>query len=81
MVVLRNTKSKAAAIIHPPIDRILSKNIATQADIEKKSRRYLRAINWTKLEEGPYFELIELLCTINKNRPFWMIEEYWTMTS
>lgn len=81
MLVLRDPMSKAAAVIHPPIDRILLRNIATQANIEESTKRYLRGINWTSLEEGSYFELICVLREINGNQPFWMIEEYWTVTN
>lgn len=58
-------------VIHPPIDRIL-----LQALAKNKALRTLSAINWTGLEEKPYWELVEML---RKHIPEfnWKLEEHW----
>lgn len=79
MVVLNDLSGEAAKLIHPPIDRILLKNIAKIDTIGKFEKNILNAIKWTKLKEAEYFDLVKLLKHINGPRPFWLIEEYWTV--
>lgn len=81
MVVLQNLAGEAAKIIHPPIDRILLQNIAKSLDISKENKKILKSANWTQVSEEEYFNIIQILKTTNKDRPFWMIEEYWTVTN
>jgi len=35
-------------------------------------------INWTELEEEPYFELIEKLRSLKLDK-FWELEEFWNV--
>lgn len=81
MIVLSDTDCKAAAIIHPPVDRILLRNIAADVSVDGNHRKFCRGINWTQLDEGEYFDLIFILREINGDEPFWKIERYWDVTT
>jgi hypothetical protein len=81
MVVLPSMDSKAAAIVHPPIDRILLRNISGDVSIDRTHRALCRKTNWTQLDERQYFELISVLREINGGDPFWKLERYWTIAS
>jgi hypothetical protein len=71
-VVIRNDEAGLFSnIIHPPIDRILLNCIRTN-----HPQINLPKINWTKLDESDYFELIKQLRTLNYV-PFWKIEVNW----
>ena len=73
-VIIRNSgEGKLASIIHPPIDRILLTNLH-----KKQPTLGVNNINWTELEEGPYFELIEKLRSLKLDK-FWELEEYWNV--
>jgi hypothetical protein len=73
-VIMSNQNCDLAKIAHPPIDRILLKNIAKKY-MELNS---LTSINWTSLSEKKYFEVIESLRNILPvESPFWKIEQYW----
>jgi hypothetical protein len=69
-VVLTNRGEGAlAAFAHPPIDRILLKNL--------KMKHWVKAVpNWTDLEQNEYFLLIEHLRSFEIT-PFWKLEEFW----
>jgi hypothetical protein len=77
MVVLQDMNSKAASVIHPPIDRILLRNIASDVAIDQHHRKLCRHTNWTQLDEDQYFELISILRELGGGEPFWKIEKYW----
>jgi hypothetical protein len=77
MIVLADVNSDAAATVHPPIDRILLKNIVVEQAIPQRLRDKCKKINWTQLDEEGYFELISVLREIIGDRPFWTIEKYW----
>ena len=81
MVVLNNLSGEEAEYIHPPIDRILLQKLAKKPGIEKSTKKTLKESNWTQLEEKAYIDLIAILKMINGDQPFWMIEEYWTVTN
>lgn len=81
MLVLNNLSGEPAKYIHPPIDRILLKNITNKLLIEENDQRRIKAINWTHLQENDYFQLVGLLKKINGDRPFWQLEEHWTVTN
>lgn len=81
MVVLNDLSGEEAGYIHPPLDRILLQNIARNPGLEKSAKKTIKKSNWTQLEEKGYFDLIAILKEINGNQPFWMIEEYWTVTN
>lgn len=80
MVVLRDLESEEAAYIHPPIDRILLQSLARDEKVASSDRSMLRKTSWTKLNEKEYFKLIAVLRRINGNRPFWKLEEHWSVT-
>ena len=79
MVVLADINSNAAAIVHPPVDRILLRNIAADTAIAKHHRAICRRVNWTQLDESQYFELISVLREIKGDDPFWKLERYWSV--
>jgi hypothetical protein len=65
---------------HPPIDRALLQKLAA-SDVQSPHKRYWRTIAWTQLDDKRYYELInQLRALIPANEPFWMLEEYWTVT-
>ena len=73
-VIIRNSgDGKLASVIHPPIDRILLTNLH-----KKQPTLGVNKINWTELEEEPYFELIEKLRTLKLDK-FWKLEEFWNV--
>jgi hypothetical protein len=69
--------SDLARVAHPPIDRILLRNLARAEGLEVGLRTMLRTTNWTDLDRVAYYALIEAL---PKLVPFWKLEEYWTVT-
>lgn len=73
-VIIRNSgKGDLARVAHPPIDRILLGNI------HKVNKNLgVGEINWTTIEEKPYFELIEKLRTLKLDN-FWELEEFWNV--
>lgn len=74
MVLPNLGKGSLCSIIHPPIDRILLRNLH-----QCHKHLGLNKINWTKLSEVEYFELIESLRQLDYNY-FWELEEFWTPT-
>jgi hypothetical protein len=59
-----------AAVIHPPIDRILLKNLESAGKIGKVSA-------WTKFDEKAYEDVIS---EIKENfNPLWHVEEFWSV--
>ena len=80
MVVLRDLSGKSADVIHPPIDSILLSNLARDPKVDISARKKLRAVRWTKMDQEEYFRVIDLLRSINGERPFWEIEKYWTVS-
>jgi len=81
MVVLIDPYGEPAKFIHPPIDRILLQNIAKNFNLDRQVEKKLKTTNWTQLDEKDYFVLIDRLRLINGSRPFWQLEEYWTITN
>ncbi|KAA1193933.1 hypothetical protein F0M18_00350 [Pseudohalioglobus sediminis] len=77
MVVLPDMDGKAAAIIHPPIDRRLLLSIASDTSVDLRHREVCRRIKWTQLDEDKYFDLVAILKSIIGDKPLWMIEKYW----
>jgi len=73
-VIIRNSgDGKLASVIHPPIDRILLTNLH-----KMQPALGVNKINWTELEEEPYFELIEKLRSLKLDK-FWELEEFWNV--
>ena len=64
--------------LHPPIDRILLRGLATSSRIQSRHKAAWALINWTQLDEAAYVQLIRHLReALPQNAPFWTIEEYW----
>lgn len=81
MITIQDSSSPAANIIHPPIDRILIQNLSKKPELADGAKAMLTKLNWTEIDEDSYFELIKFLRQLNGDRPFWMIEEYWTVVN
>jgi hypothetical protein len=82
VIIGPNANSVLASVAHPPIDRILLKNLSRASDIENPHRARWRSINWTKLDEQSYYDLIsQLRRCLRDSEPFWSIERFWTVTS
>ena len=64
--------------LHPPIDRILLRGLASSDRITSPHKAAWRLINWTQLDQSAYEQLIaQLRDAISYDAPFWTIEEYW----
>lgn len=72
----------AARGAHPPIDSILLGNLRRAAETPAACRKALSTIRWTKLDEGAYYQLINLLrgC-LRAGEPMWHLEQFWTVSS
>jgi hypothetical protein len=80
IVVGPHARSSLARVAHPPIDRILLRNLASVSANSQHQAKW-RATNWTTLNERSYYVLIgELRGLLAKHDPFWEIERYWTVT-
>lgn len=67
-----------ARTAHPPIDRILLRNIAKT----NPSLRRLAQVNWTTHSEAEYFDVINNLRNVlDEGSPFWEMEKHWTVTN
>jgi hypothetical protein len=81
IVVSEHAQSAFAAIIHPPVDRVLLQNLARDRRFHPQLRNRWRNLNWTGLSESDYFTLIEEFRRNNLDKPaFWMLERYWEPT-
>lgn len=73
--------TKLADVVHPPIDRLLLGNLSKSDKVNSPHKRRWRNIAWTQLGEIEYYLLIEQLrSALGPNDPWWMLEEYWTVT-
>jgi hypothetical protein len=74
-VILPNkAKSELSKIAHPPIDRILLKNVLPKGD---------KIPNWTELDKKKYFDLIKKIRAKIKAEEMdanWKLEVYWDAT-
>ena len=67
-----------ARTAHPPVDRILLRNIAKA----NPNLRHFAQVNWTTLSENQYFEVVNnLRDVLDEGVPFWEMEKYWTVTN
>ncbi len=80
IVVLGDLDSNISKVAHPPIDGILLKNLARSPNIVHPAQAVWASVHWTKLTEDQYFSLIAQFRTFMKQRPFWELEEFWTVT-
>ena len=82
VVVGESPRSKLAAVIHPPIDRILLQSLGASTAIDAPHRAHWRSVAWTKLTEGEYYSLVaELRTVLADEDPWWKLEEYWKVAS
>jgi hypothetical protein len=82
VIIGPNGNCSLSAVAHPPIDRILLKNLSCASEIEKSYRTDWRSINWTELDEQSYYKLIsQLRGCLKVGEPFWSFERFWTVTS
>lgn len=72
IILCNNGECLRSQFIHPPIDRVLLTNLSTSLPELKE----LKKVNWTALEEEPYWNLISKLKS--QFTPFnWKLEKYW----
>jgi len=82
VIIGTDSNSSLAKVVHPPIDRILIKNIAKNSEIDSSYKKKWKSVNWTDLNEHEYYTLIEQLSMcLEKNDPLWMLEKFWTVTN
>ena len=64
--------------LHPPIDDVMLKTLA-MLDIGgyRKEWQCARTVRWSKLDSGGYERLIRLIRLCLKDKPLWMVEQYW----
>jgi hypothetical protein len=81
MIVVRNGQSKLSAVAHPPIDRMILKNISNDEGIKHPNRTGWKEINWTKMNKSEYKNLINDFRQVLSGQPLWVIEKYWPITN
>ena len=82
VIIGPNANSSLASVAHPPIDRILLKNLSRAPEIENPHQERWRSINWTELDEQSYYDLVsQLRRCLRDGEPFWSLERFWTVTN
>jgi len=75
-----NFGTKLAFVIHPPIDRILIESLWRKEKLPFLKREKGKLITWTLLDEIGYYSLIgKLREWLDSSKPFWALEEYWSV--
>lgn len=72
VIVRYSGEGQLADVAHPPIDRILLTNLRKNFEEVIPDK-----INWTKLDEKNYFDLIGELRKLSFEK-FWQLEEFWS---
>jgi hypothetical protein len=80
MIVVHDSRSGLANVVHPPIDRIILQNISKDKDIQHPHKQYWKYINWTQIDGPSYKQLIADFREVLSGEPFWVIEKYWILT-
>lgn len=82
MVVLAGkSESALSKVAHPPVDGILLRNVVRSPEVTSEHKRLWTAVRWTLLDEETYYGLIkQLRAVLTPEAPFWMLEQYWTVT-
>ena len=71
-------RTRFARVIHPPLDRILLRNLARRDGLPKGLKQKCETVNWTDLSEDEYFDLIQGFRQAGLDQQaFWMLEQYW----
>lgn len=81
--VLAEPGSPYAAVIHPPIDRILLMRLGTERPETKKflfKKTRNEPLAWTKLSSDDYEHVIGELRQFVGCEPFWKVELFWSAT-
>jgi hypothetical protein len=63
-----------AKLAHPPIDRILLKQIASKYS----TLGHMAKLKWTQLSSEKYDEVIFQLLDLVRDEPFWKLERFWS---
>ena len=79
MIVVQDNPKGLADVAHPPIDSIILKNISEDKTISHPHKADWKYIKWTQLDEVAYKQLITDFRQVFEGKPFWFIEEYWTL--
>ena len=80
MIVVQNDQTALSTVAHPPIGGMILQNISKDKSINHQNRMYWKAINWTELNKLQYQNLIKDFRQVINDKPFWVIEKYWTIT-
>lgn len=73
--------STLSRVAHPPIDGILLSRVAVSPSVVSEYKGEWARVRWTKLDEKAYYCLIgQLRNILAPDEPFWMLEQYWTVT-
>lgn len=80
MIVVNRGDSKLSEVAHPPIDRMILQNISKDKSIKHPNRQHWKAVNWTELDKSQYLNLIRDFRLVFNDKPFWHLEQYWTVT-
>jgi hypothetical protein len=81
IIVGPHAMSALAAIVHPPIDRILLQNLGTSREIRSIHKKVWLQVSWTTLDERAYYTLLSQLRTVlAPSDPWWLLERHWTVT-
>ena len=81
VVIVAPGTSSLAQVAHPPIDRILLQNLSRSDEVESDHKAKWGNVNWTQLDAEAYYILIEQLRDVlPPEAPFWVLEQYWTVT-
>lgn len=82
VVVGAGSSSKLAQVVHPPIDRVLLRNLSSCKSLPPTHKTLWRSTAWTKLNESEYFALLaSLRSVVLAPQAWWLLEEYWTVTN
>jgi hypothetical protein len=82
VIIGPDSNSSLAVVAHPPIDRILLRNLSNAPEIENHLRERCRLINFTELDEQSYYDLIsQLRRSLGDDEPFWSLERFCTVTN
>jgi hypothetical protein len=73
--------SSLSRVAHPPIDSILLSKLARSPEVVSAHKAGWARVRWTQLDEGAYYRLIgQLRAALSPDAPFWILEQYWTVT-
>jgi hypothetical protein len=69
-------------ILHPPIDGILLRHLASDSQFDGQLRRRWKRTRWTQLDEPSYASLVGEFRRVKLDQPaFWAIERNWRSDS